>query len=305
MGVLLASLGLALSSEQGDAYRSTTTIRVHSDLVLIPVTVTDGRGKTVAGLEKEHFTLYEDEAPQEITHFGTEDGPASIGLVLDTSQSMKPRLRKAREAVAALLNTANSQDEFFLVQFSTRPLLVVPMTAEREAIRNRVERLEANGSTALLDAVTLALMEMQNAHNARKAIVIISDGEDNSSSCSMGDFMERVRESDALLYAIGITDSAYSSQIWPPPPKPAGSALLSEIANQTGGRLFEVNHLKQLPEIASRIGALLRNQYVLGYAPNNSEKNGRYHRVQVKLTKPKGFPRLHAVWRLGYYSPAE
>lgn len=318
---LLSCLGLALceqrkdtvssaarteasASSSGGADRSSTKIRVNTDLVVIPVTVTDGKGRVVQGLQKEHFTLYEDRVEQAITHFAAEDAPVAIGLVFDTSDSMAPRLRKAREAVDALLRNANPEDEFFLVEFNHRSQLVVSMTKHSEEIQNRVAMVQTGGSTALLDAVTLALTEMRNAHHTRKAIIIISDGEDNSSHCSPLEVTEAVRKAEVLIYAVGITDSSTSDQTWPPN-KLTGSALLNEIAKQTGGRLFEVNNLKQLPDVARKIGAWLRSQYVLAYAPDKLENDGRYHRIQVKVTKPKGFPQLHAFWRLGYYAPSE
>jgi len=295
------------SSASQVSYGRATTFRVHSDLVLIPVTVTDGKGRVVTGLNKEQFTLFEDKREQTITHFASEDAPASIGIVFDTSDSMAPKLTKAREAVAALLTNSNLADEFFLVKFSTEPVLVVPMTTEKEEIARRVEAITVRGTTALLDAVGMAMNEMKNARYTRKALVIISDGEDNASHCSVHDLKERVSEADVLIYAIGLTDSSalyYSTMTWPPPVS-TGSTLLTEIARETGGRLFEVHKLKELPQVASKISAWLRNQYVLGYSPANSRDNGKYHRIQVKLTKPSGFPRLHASWRLGYYAPAD
>ena len=285
--------------------RPVTNILVHSDLVLIPVTVTDGKGRIVTGLQKEQFSLYEDKVEQDITHFDTEDAPASIGLVFDASDSMEPKLDKAREAVNALLDKSNPNDEFFLVRFSTHPELMARLTTNRDQIRRRVESLETGGSTALLDAVLLAMGEMKNARYTRKAIIIISDGEDNSSQCPVSRFREAVRQSDVLIYAIGITDSNGFSQSFSSSSRLSGSALLDDISKQTGGRLFPVTRLKQLPEIATTIGSWLRSQYVLGYAPSSSEKDGKYRRVQVKLTRPKGFPKMHAIWRLGYYAPAE
>ncbi len=309
--ILLSSLG-AVGGEPQDqvgtaareAYPSSTTIVVHSDLVQIPVTVLDGSGRVVFGLEKEHFTLYEDKVQQVITHFAAEDAPASVGLVFDTSDSMGPRMNKAHEAVEALLRNANPADEFFLVQFSNQARVAVGMTSDKDEISRRAASLRVGGSTALLDAVTLAMDQMKSARYMRKVIVIISDGDDNSSRCSVSDLKKAVREGDVLIYAMGITDSVdYSRSV--PREKLMGSALLNEIAVQTGGRLFEVRELKQLPDIAAKISGWLRNQYVLGYAPENAQRNGEYRRVQVKLTKPKGFPRLHAFWRLGYYAPVE
>jgi Ca-activated chloride channel homolog len=308
IGCILLFLGLAKaqSSPDGSASRavesSNTTIRVHSDLVLIPVTVTDGHGRIITGLTKEHFTLYEDKVEQVIRHFASEDNPVSIGLVFDASDSMSPRLQKAREAVYALLNSTNPEDEFFLVRFSDRADLVTGMTRDREEIRRRVASLRLGGSTALLDAVMLARKELRRARYDRKAIVIISDGADNSSRCSVSQLKEAVREADVLIYAIGITEASVPSF---PNQGLNGSYLINEIATETGGRLFEVSKVKQLPDIAGKISAWLRSQYVLGYAPNNPEKDGRYRRVHVKLTRPDGFPRLHALWRLGYYTPRD
>jgi Ca-activated chloride channel family protein len=310
--ILLSSVGAAICGELQDktgvasreARPNVATILVHSDLVQIPVTVTDGNGRVVSGLEKEHFTLFEDRVQQVITHFAAEDAPASIGLVFDTSDSMKFRMNKAHEAVDALLRNSNPADEFFLVQFSSHAAIVAGMTSHSEEIAQRVAMMRVGGSTALLDAVALAMDEMRNAHHLRKAIVIISDGDDNSSRCSVSEIKKIVREGDVLIYAIGITDDVDYLQNWPRD-KLTGPALLNEIATQTGGRLFEVRKLKQLPDITAKISGWLRNQYVLGYSPENPQRNGEYRSVQVKLTKPKGYPRLHAFWRLGYYAPTE
>ncbi len=285
-------------------YRTGTTIAVHSDLVLIPVTVTDRSGKVVSGLEKEHFTVFENSRPQEITHFAAEDAPASIGIVFDASDSMEPRLQKAREMVKVLLGQSNRDDEFFFVRFSTEARVTVPMTSRREAIQDQVERMRLGGTTALLDAVRVAIDEMQqHAKYTRKALILISDGEDNASHSKVSDLKSAVKQQDILIYAIGITDTpAYSYAATSPP---TGAELLNEIASHTGGRLFEVNKLKQLPDIAAKICGWLRNQYVLGYVPNDSARDGSYRTVQLKIARPKGFPRLHAVWRKGYYAPKE
>jgi VWFA-related protein len=241
---------------------------------------------------------------QVITHFAAEDAPTSIGIVFDTSDSMKFRMNKAHEAVDALLRNANPADEFFLVQFSSHAALVAGMTTNSEEIAQKAAAMRVGGSTALLDAVALAMEEMRNARHLRKAIVIISDGDDNSSRSSVSEIKKIVREGDVLIYAIGITDDVdYSMYLQRD--KLSGPALLNEIATQTGGRLFEVRKLKQLPDITAKISGWLRNQYVLGYASDNSQRNGEYRRVEVKVTKPKGFPRLHAFWRLGYYAPTE
>jgi Ca-activated chloride channel family protein len=269
---------------------------VHSDLVLIPVTVTDGKGNVVSGLAKEQFTLFEDSTPQEITHFAAENAPASIGIVFDASDSMGPKLRKAREAVDALLRSSYPDDEFLLIRFSTEARVVVPLSTRIEEVRNAMGTLRVGGSTALLDGVRLALGEMEHARYARKAIIVISDGEDNSSHSNVADLKTAVRNQDIVIYTIGIMDLVGPR---------IGAPLLKTIATQTGGHLFEVSKLNQLPDIAAKIGGWLRSQYVLGYAPSRSERDGAYRKIDLKVDRPKGYPRLHAVWRQGYYAPKE
>jgi Ca-activated chloride channel family protein len=303
-GILVAAVVCVGQEIPGTAsphvFHSDTKFQARSELVVIPVTVTDGAGKVISGLEKEHFALFENKTQQTITHFAAEDAPASIGVVFDTSDSMEPRMGNARAAVNALLAAAHPDDEFLLVRFSTEARLVVPLTSRVEDIRNRVAAFRVGGTTALLDGVRLAMEEMKNARYTRKAIVIVSDGEDNSSHWTMGQLKAAVRERDIVIYAIGITDSdeAYS------PYRRRGGESLNEIASESGGRLFEVTRQKQLPEIATKIGGWLRNQYVLGYVPS-TDRDGSYRKVQLRVTRPKGYPKLHAVWRQGYYAPKE
>jgi VWFA-related protein len=177
------------------------------------------------------------------------------------------------------------------------------MTNNPEDIRFEAQTLRLGGSTALLDGVRLAMTEMQHARHLRKAIIIISDGEDNSSRWTVSELKAAVREQDILIYAIGITDLEESPYIRPP--RLTGVALLDEISSQTGGRLFEVHKVKQLPDIAAKISGWLRKQYVLGYVPNAPLKDGTYRKVDLKVARPKGYPRLHAVWRQGYFAPKE
>jgi Ca-activated chloride channel family protein len=289
-------------AEAPEVVRTDTVLRVRSDLVLIPVTVTDRSGKAVSGLEKEHFTLFEDDAQQTITHFDAEDAPASVGIIFDVSDSMGPKLTKAREAVNALLRNGNPNSEFFLVKFSTRADVIVPMTSQSEEIRTAVEALHADGSTALLDGVRLGMDEMKRAHYDRKALIIISDGEDNASHWTVNELKAAVREQDILIYAIGIGDQLVPNASWQ---QRMGEALLKEIAGQTGGSMFSVLALRQLPQVAQQISGQLRHQYMLGYVPDRSALDGTYRKVRLKVARPKGYPRLHAVWRQGYYAPKE
>jgi VWFA-related protein len=227
----------------------------------------------------------------------------SIGIVVDTSRSMGNKLVKSRQAVVQFCKTANPADEFFLVQFQSRPELVVPFTKNVEELQSHMTFTQSKGTTALLDAVYLALHEMGKARNTRKAILVISDGGDNNSRYSQGEIRNLVREADTQIYGIGIFEPWGSRSRTPE--EMAGPGLLSSLAEQTGGRAYAVDNLNDLPDIAAKIGIELRNQYVLGYAPSNQSRDGKYRRVKVKLVQPRGLPPLRAFWRLGYYAPSQ
>jgi Ca-activated chloride channel homolog len=278
-------------------------IRVQSTLVLIPVTVTDPLNRFVTGLERENFRLFEDKSEQKVTHFASEDAPLSIGLVFDISGSMGSKLERSRQAVSQFFKTANPEDEFFLVEFNDRPEMVVDFTTHLEEIQNRLTFTQSRGRTALLDAIYMALNTMKKAKNPRKALLIISDGGDNSSRYTESEVKGRVREADVQIYAIGIFEPAASRGRTPE--EMSGPSLLSEVAEQTGGRHFPVDNLNELPDVAAKIGVELRNQYILGYTPSNLERDGKYRKVQVKLVQPRGLPPLRASWRLGYYAPTQ
>jgi len=283
----------------GGADRLIPHLRVNSDLVLIPVMVTDSQNRLVTGLGKEQFKLYDNKVEQVITQFAREDAPVSIGLVFDCSGSMGAKLEKSRAAVAEFIRTANPEDEFSLVTFSDRARLVADFSAGTAEIENRLLFLASRGETALLDAICLSMNEMKHARHARKAILIISDGGDNASRYSARELKDWIREADVQIYSIGIFE--------PPGLRGRtleelnGPALLDQIARQTGGRLFEVYDLNDLADIATKIGEALRNQYVLGFSPA-AEHDGKYHRIQVKIPKVQGLPPLHASFRSGYYS---
>ena len=293
-------------AKKGDAPPETVrrgNIRVESTLVLIPVTVTDPLNRFVTGLERENFRLFEDKSEQKVTHFASEDAPLSVGLVFDTSGSMGSKLDKSRQAVAQFFKTANPEDEFFLIQFNDRPEMVVDFTTRVEEIQNRLTFTQSKGRTALLDAVYMALHKMKKAKNPRKALLIISDGGDNSSRYTESEIKKLVQEADVQIYAIGIFELLGNRGRTPE--ELSGPSLLSELAEQTGGRHFPVDNLNELPDVAAKIGMELRNQYILGYTPTNQARDGKYRRVQVKLVQPRGLPALRAGWRLGYYAPVQ
>jgi len=279
-------------------------LRIDTTLVLVPVSVTiAATGKLLTGLEKENFELTEDKTAQEIATFGSEDVPLSVGIVFDCSGSMSNKLDRSRQAVAQFMRTANPEDEFFLVQFNDRPELTVPFTSHPEDIQSHLTWVQSKGRTALLDGVAMAMNEMKKARNGRKAVLIISDGGDNSSRFTESEVRNWVREGDVQIYAIGIYEPVNSRGRTPE--ELGGPGLLSELAEQTGGRNFPVENLADLPDVAAKIGLELRNQYVLGYNPKNAAHDGKYRKVEVKLVKVKDLPPLRARYRPGYVAPTQ
>jgi len=279
-------------------------LRIDTTLVLVPVAVTiAATGKLLTGLEKENFELTEDKNAQEIVSFGSEDVPLSIGVVFDTSGSMGDKLERSRQAVAQFMRTANPEDEFFLVQFNDRPELTVSFTPHPEDVQSHLTWVQSKGRTALLDGVAMAMNEMKKGKNGRKALLIISDGGDNSSRFTESEVRNWVREGDVQIYSIGIYEPLGSRGRTPE--EMSGPGLLSDLAEQTGGRNFSVENLADLPDVAAKIGLELRNQYVLGYNPRNLAHDGKYRKVEVKLVKVKDLPPLRARYRPGYVAPSQ
>ncbi len=294
----------------GDVTRNTPSvtirpgkvIRTDVDLALVNVTVTDPYNRLVTGLEPDNFRVFEDNVEQEVVSFSSEDVPISIGVIFDFSGSMANKVDKAREAALEFFKTANPHDEFFLVSFNERAELTSTFTNSVEDLQSRMMVTAPKGRTALLDAIYLGLSQMRGAHNAKRALLILSDGGDNHSRYNENDIKRLVREADTQLYAIGIYDPlGYRNRT---PEELNGPSLLAEITELTGGRVFAVEHLNDLPDIASKIGMELRNQYVLGYRPSNHTHDARWRKIKVKLRPPKGLPPLSVYSKTGYYAPA-
>ena len=278
-------------------------IKVEVNLALVNVTVTDPLNRLVTGLEKENFRVYEDGVEQEVVTLSSEDVPVSIGLIFDMSGSMSDKVDKARQAAVQFMRTANPLDQFFLVSFNDRAELTSGFTSSVEELQSRMMFTASRGRTALLDAVYLGLSQMRGAHNAKRALLIISDGGDNHSRYSENDVRNFLKEADCQLYAIGIYDpigirTRTSEEL-------NGPSLLSEMTEMTGGRVFPVDNLGELPDIAAKIGMELRNQYVLGYKPSNAQHNGTWRKIKVKLRPPKGLPPLNVYAKTGYYAPSQ
>jgi VWFA-related protein len=290
------------ASAQTDPVESATRFRSDTTLVLVPVAVTDTSNRYVLGLDKENFHIFEDGVEQTIKHLSNEDAPLSVGLIVDVSGSMGTKLTTSRQAVREFLKTLNAGDEAFLVEVSDQAEVTVHLTQDPLAIEKKLGGATSGGLTALLDAVHIGLQEMKSAKNPRKALLVISDGGDNNSKYTSTQIQDLVREADVQIYAMGVfepfTFGLTASEM-------SGPRVLSEISSQTGGRALAATSLKDLPGIAATIGLELRNQYVLAYSPANGNRDGKYHKVEVKLVAPDALPSLKARWRLGYYAPTQ
>ena len=278
-------------------------IRVDVQLVEVAVSVIDPYNRFVTGLDKEHFQVYEDDQQQTISHFSSEDVPISVGLIFDTSGSMSDKIDKSRMAVNQFFRSSNPADEFFVISFNDRPNQVAGFTHDLDTLQGKLNFTEAKGRTALLDAIYLGMNEMRKAKYSRKVLLIISDGGDNHSRYTEQDIKKIVKEADVQIYAVGIYEP-YSSR-GRTPEELSGPTLLTEIAEMTGGRQFPVENLNDLPDITRKISRELRNLYVIGYAPNNAKRDGKWRKVRVKLLPPKGLPPLHLFSKSGYYAPVQ
>lgn len=257
----------------------------------------DNRGALVNGLAAKHFAVFENKRPQPIVSFAEEDGPASVGIVLDVSGSMKRTLGDTKAALKAFLDTANERDEAFLMTVSTHPELNTAFTSDARGLQDRVRMANAGGSTALVDTIYAAVNGMRRAHNPRKAVLVLSDGMDNHSRYSEQELLRYALEADALIYTIGL---------WTVPPnkKPIeldeqrrGQRFLSELAYKSGGLYFQATSGEEVARATLTIARVLRNEYVIGFAPS-PPADGQWRAVQVRSRVPN----TRVYWRQGYYS---
>ena len=290
----------AVSGPDALKIRPGSRILLNVDMVLVPITVTDPMNRLVTGLEKEDFQVFENGGQQKISTFAAEDAPVSIGIVFDLSGSMNSKLIRARESILQFIKTANPQDEFFVIGFNDRPELIEDFTGSVEDIQARLATVRSGKRTALLDAIYYAVVKMKDARHERKAILVVSDGGDNNSRYTSGELRSQVRESDVELYAIGIFDP-YA----PTPEERFGPMLLNDLSEETGGRMFRVDDIAEMGDIAEKISTELRNQYVIGFRPKDLTRDGKWRKVKVKINPPQGLPPLTVHARTGYYAPMQ
>jgi len=295
---LLAKIGAVLLltasswAQSGKKQVERPTFRVGVETVFVKISVTDPLNRYVTGLEKQHFKVYEDKVEQGITHFTQESAPISVGILFDISGSMKDNIHTARNSVVRFLESGNPDDEFFLVTFNQKTTLVQSFTHQSSNIQNQVSFSQPAGRTALYHAVYLGLEQIKNGKKEKKALRLITDGEDNSSRYTASEVREFAKESDVQIYAIGEEGKLGY-----------GRSEIQNIVGLTGGRAFFPNNFNELDYYIDLIHAELRNQYIVGYAPSNKNRDGKWRRIKVKLEPPEGLPKLIVHAKEGYYAP--
>src|SRR5262249_39520477 len=273
------------------------TVKVDVNLVLVNVTVSDPEERMVTGLDREQFQLWEDKIEQKIEYFSAEDTPLSIGLIFDATGSMSDKISTARDAATTFLKTGNPEDDYFLVTFSQRAQLAQDFTTDITRLQNRLLFTPAKGLTPLFDAVYLGLDKMKSASNKRRALLLITDGEDNHSRYSFADIKEFAKERDVQIFAIGIVNPSGELSMGK-----TGRAIIEDLVDITGGRAFFPDSVHELEDICTKIAVELKNQYVLGYHSKNEAKDGKWRKIRLKVNPPKGISNLSVRAKSGYYA---
>ena len=282
-------------------------IKVDVQLVTLTATVEDSKGYAISGLKKEDFVVYEERVRQEIEVFQSERVPVSLGVVFDTSGSMVDKIEEVEDAVIHFIDTTNPEDEIFLVEFNFHASLVEDLTGDRQRLRRAVRRLNARGGTALYEAIVMGLQHLQRGRHKKKALLVITDGNDTSSEIGLGEAVGTTQQSEAIVYALGIGHGERGSYGHLPGMfrDTVDAVVLRNFTDATGGQTFilEGEHHKDgvdlIDQACQQVSAELRNQYTLGYYPKNKARDGSYRRIKVETRNPAYTVRT----REGYYAP--
>ena len=273
----------------------------NTDLITFTVTVTDLYGRFVSGLSKNAFSIFDDKQQQEISFFSDDDSPVSVGVIFDVSGSMSgDKVRRARDALAHFVQTSHDRDEYFMIAFNSRAQLLMDRTRDGNAVLDKLTFVQTRSNTALYDACYLGVERVQRGTHPKRALLLISDGQDNNSRYTFNELRRVLKESDVVLYAIGILGgSDVGSSLGM-----EGQSILDELAGVSGGKAFYPRSNAEMDDIFEQIALELRHQYSIGYRPPNFVNNGKWHRIKVKVQSPRGLPRLFVRSREGYYAIA-
>jgi Ca-activated chloride channel family protein len=273
------------------------TLKTDVDLVLVNVTVADSHDRLIHDLKVNDFKLIDGKNPQRIRYFSSEDEPISVVVILDSSGSMGNKIDQVRNAATEFFRTSNPQDEFAVLTLSDKPRLLAHFTDSLEDIESVLRPIQPGGPTALWDAMYLGLREMRTARYGKKALLVISDGGDNYSRYTQREIKSVLREADVQVYAIDIFERFPKS-----PEERSGLLALDEVTSTTGGRVLLTHDSNELHRAVRQISEELRTQYVLGYLPDKTKRDGKWHKIKVEMTKPR---KLRIYAKKGYYSPVD
>jgi Ca-activated chloride channel family protein len=274
-------------------------LKIKTDLVTLTLTVTDPFGRYVSGLSKGAFTIQDNNEEQEITFFSDADAPVSVGILFDVSGSMSgDKVRKARKALERFITTSHPSDEYFLIAFNNRAQLLMDRTRDSESLLRKLTLVNPKNNTALYDAVYLGIERVTRGTHQKRAMLIISDGQDNASRYNFGEVRRLMKESDVVTYSVGIMDRGDSSSA----NGMQGQAFLDELSAVSGGKAFYPQTDVEMDEIFERIALELRHQYSIGYTPKDFQPDGKWRKVKTKIKPPRGLPRLTVRGREGYYA---
>ncbi len=275
-------------------------ISVNVGLVVLPVIVTNHKGKEVSGLAEDKFQVYEDGRPQQISFFEPEDVPVTVGLVIDNSGSMRSKRPDVAASAEAFARSSNPDDQMFVVNFNQRVYMGlprdVPFTSDLQQLLDAVTKTPASGNTALYDGLSAALTHIKAGTGGRKALIVISDGDDNSSRISLAALLKQAEGSDTQIYTLGIFDEMFSGS--------HSGDVLKRLAKATGGKAYFPDSPAQIAGICQRIAGELRHQYTLGYVSSNPQQGGKYHSIRVTVNGP-GNREYRVSTRSGYLAPPE
>jgi Ca-activated chloride channel homolog len=284
------------------------TIGVNVDLVVVHTTILDKNGHFVSGLKKENFKLFEDGIGQNVSTFSQEDVPISMGIILDTSGSMRSKIDLVTKAALAFIRASNPEDQVFLVGFNDQVELLEDYTSDLDTISDALENIVVTGGTALYDAIYLGVQKAQGGTKPKKAIVVITDGEDRDSYYKLDELVAKVQESDVAIYCVGFLNEIPEKGLfgrWSKSvPEKAHDALL-RISEETGGKAFFPKKLPEISGIIAEIAQELRNQYSVGYISSNSSRDGSYRKLRIGLEPANLGTVNHVRYRRGYFAPKE
>jgi Ca-activated chloride channel homolog len=279
--------------------RGDFTIGVNVDLILTYTSVFDKEGNFVSGLKKENFKLFEDGVEQKITTFSQEDVPVSMGILLDLSGSMRLKKEQVNKAALAFIKSSNPQDEVFLIGFSDDAELLQDYTSDIDEITDSLENTIYAGGTVAYDAIYLGVQKAQTGRKAKKAIVVITDGEDKDSYYKLDELVAKVQEADVQIFCVGFLNE-YKKSLFHKSDAEKARDDLTRISEETGGKAFFPNNLDDIHGIVIEIASELRSQYSIGYFSGNSDRDGSWRRVKIEIS---GVSFDHVRYRRGYYAP--